>query len=266
MKFCFCKFPSFSLRKTNRYNKNTELSKLSFDDVDKFSLNGQTHQAKVVDVYDGDTVHVLIHVFGENHRFMVRLLGLDSPEMAPLKSQPRREELKTIAYLARNRMIQLTTDVADDFDINERYSRPLVKEMCGKSRKMVTLNFGDFDLHGRPLAHITTPEHDDLSQVLINENLAQVYDGGTKNDPLFIFKRRGELEAAVIADVAPPVVPVPGAMSPTKAKAASDAEARIIKLKEKAEARVRSRAEAIAKVKAQKEANARKDAAEKAKK
>lgn len=73
------------------------LHKINLENAKPFSLEGQTYDCRVYlgdprdvhekqtksDVYDGDTLHVVIIYLGIPHKFTIRLLGIDTPEMRP---------------------------------------------------------------------------------------------------------------------------------------------------------------------------------------
>ena len=49
--------------------------------VELFSLEGQEHLAKVVDVYDGDTIKCVFPIHNKLYRWNCRLSGVDTPEI-----------------------------------------------------------------------------------------------------------------------------------------------------------------------------------------
>lgn len=51
----------------------------------------EVHYCKVIDVYDGDTVTVIIRKRREWIQIKVRMLGYDAPEIKPPKNKPDRE-------------------------------------------------------------------------------------------------------------------------------------------------------------------------------
>lgn len=61
---------------------NPRLSKTT-QDTPLFSLRGLRFAAKVVRVYDGDTIHCVFKFNGSFQRFKIRMMGYDSPEMKP---------------------------------------------------------------------------------------------------------------------------------------------------------------------------------------
>ena len=46
-----------------------------------FSLEGQTMIAKVVKVYDADTIHIVLPLFNKLMKFKTRFIGIDSAEI-----------------------------------------------------------------------------------------------------------------------------------------------------------------------------------------
>jgi endonuclease YncB( thermonuclease family) len=105
----------------------------------KFSLEGLTRTAHVVKVYDGDTIKAVFNPFPQDPdskkwKFRIRLLEVDTNEMAPKKKdypdEEIREEIKRLAKLARD-------------DLAEKI---LYKE--------ITVKCGPFDPFGRILGYI----------------------------------------------------------------------------------------------------------------
>lgn len=82
------------------------------DKAPKFSLNGITTQAKVIKVYDGDTITV---IFKYNNKFWTwrcRLLGINAPELR--KASPFSYECRDILReKILNKEVKL---VIEDFD------------------------------------------------------------------------------------------------------------------------------------------------------
>ena len=74
----------------------------SYDiDTPLFSLKGQKGFCRLVDVYDGDTAKVVLDVFGNKFKFIVRLVGIDTCEITS-----KNEDLKIKAIDARNKILE----------------------------------------------------------------------------------------------------------------------------------------------------------------
>lgn len=127
-----------------------ELNCLDCSKIKKFSLQNMVCKAKVVSVYDGDTV-TLVFKFGEEYyKWKCRLDGIDTPE---IKSKNADE--KMLAIQAR------------DF---------LREKILGK---VVDITCGDFDKYGRLLVKIAL-ENECINDLMIGGGYAKAYFGGTK--------------------------------------------------------------------------------------
>jgi len=121
-------------------------------DINYFSLDGYETKAKVVKVYDGDTVHVVFQMFDKYYKWNCRILHVDTPEL-----RTKDLEEKKRGYECRDKLAALILD------------------------KIVLLNCSKFDKYGRLLVEITVPETGvKIHEYLISEGLANKYEGKTK--------------------------------------------------------------------------------------
>ena len=155
-------------------------------DINEFSLKGQEHIAKVVYIYDGDTVHIVINLNNVPTKFNCRLIGIDSPEMLPKNVNDQALKAKEIekAIKARNYLI---TKVTDQQIVNKKISKKDIKDLCAKSRKLINVKCFDFDKYGRLLIEIYDRTNGTNTTKSINQNMidlgyAVAYDGGTKKE------------------------------------------------------------------------------------
>ena len=125
-----------------------------------FSLDGETHDAKVVYVYDGDTMHVVFKKFGQYYRWNSRIIGVDTPELKTKNEREKKHGLKV---------------------------RDATREVL--MHRIVKVKCFSFDKYGRLLIDVVMPDNMQikdsseplmLSQWLIQNNYAYAYDGGTK--------------------------------------------------------------------------------------
>lgn len=126
-----------------------------------FSFAGHRCLAKVVDVYDGDTIRVVFEYRGELIQYAVRMLGYDSPEMRPPKASPTRDAEKAAA----------------------RASAAALTEKIGDA--IVHLECGAFDKYGRLLATVFTRARDgsrgeDVNAWMLANRYGVPYGGGAK--------------------------------------------------------------------------------------
>lgn len=127
------------------------------------SFEGMRFRAKIVDVYDGDTIRCVFRWNGNLLQQKIRTIGYDSPEMKPLKSAPDRDAEKKAAHAARDALQQ---------------------QIGGQT---VFIRCGGFDKYGRLLATIFKPSgwlgrEDGLNvnQWMIDNHYGVPYGGGTK--------------------------------------------------------------------------------------
>ena len=139
------------------YNVNMDIP-IDWNEIDsnvkEFSFEGETKIAKVVSVYDGDTVKVVFPVLRKLFKFNCRISGVDTPEI-------------------RTR------------DKVEKEHGLFVRDQLRKKilNKVVTIKCGDFDKYGRLLIDIKERgalTEETVSEWLINKDYAFAYDGGTK--------------------------------------------------------------------------------------
>lgn len=120
-------------------------------DVNEFSFRGEKKFAKVVSVYDGDTVKVVFAVLGKLYKFNCRIQHVDTPEIRTRNKKEKDYGLKVRDELRKKIMNKVVTIVCDDFD-----------------------------KYGRLLIDIKIEEEQLLSEWLIKNNYAFRYDGKTK--------------------------------------------------------------------------------------
>ena len=129
------------------------------ENTEYMSMENNTYQAKIVYIYDGDTMHVVFKEFGKYFRWNCRISGVDTPE---LRTKNLRE--KEMGYKVRDELRKLFMD------------------------KIVKIKCGEFDKYGRLLIDVYVPDdirsenktEQMLSEWLIENKYAYAYDGGTK--------------------------------------------------------------------------------------
>lgn len=168
---CFSWMRSFQLfHFSTKYSKSTmdvieRLKSVNHHEIPLFSFLGKTMYARVVDVYDGDTLTVIFEYNGEIIKYKMRAMGYDCAEMKPKKNDPNREKEKELAKLARSRFI----------------------ELMGGEDTIVQIQFLEFDKYGRILGYIYPKDADiknsiSINQIMINEGHGKAYSGGTKEE------------------------------------------------------------------------------------
>ena len=171
---------------TNSNNQEVleELKNIKSSDIQQFTLNGLKTSGKIVEIYDGDTCKIVLLNNNILQKFNCRINGIDTPEMKPLLSKSNREiEIKN-AYKCRNRLIQLSTSVSANTDIDS----DVKKVSLDTNTKIVYIECLEFDKYGRLLVNIydnDTFKSMSYNEILVNEGFAKKYNGGTKDEFIY---------------------------------------------------------------------------------
>jgi endonuclease YncB( thermonuclease family) len=99
-----------------------ELRELNYKDTPTFTFAGTIASAKVVKVYDGDTVTVAFKFVDKFWKVSVRMLGYDSPEIKSKDEVEKKCAACVRDYLA-DRVLGEIVEV--EFGKNDKYGRPL---------------------------------------------------------------------------------------------------------------------------------------------
>jgi endonuclease YncB( thermonuclease family) len=146
-----------------------------------FSLAGQKLIGRVVGVYDGDTMTVVLPIFNQVFKFSVRLDGIDTCEMKS-KSDTNKNLAKSAKTCVMEHLIRaysLQQPLQDD------------KHFFDNHIVLVRVECHEFDKYGRLLANVypvcdtsssskTSFSDESLSTTLLNQHLAYSYAGKTK--------------------------------------------------------------------------------------
>jgi len=126
----------------------------NINDAPRFSkcVENQTVEAKIISVYDGDTVKAIFPLNGVLYKWNCRLIGIDTPEIRTSYALE-----KKYGYEVRDKL-------------REKILNSVVQLKCG-----------DLDKYGRLLVEIVCDNGScNVNQWLIDNNYAFAYDGGTK--------------------------------------------------------------------------------------
>lgn len=143
-------------------------------DTKMFSLNGINTYARVVDIYDGDTMTCVIPLFNDYYKFTIRLNGIDTCEI-----RNKNINLKQKGLMAKKLIIDtLLPNNNCTIDITKNDLREYLKSHI----VIIWLECLEFDKYGRLLGNIYIDKESDvsLSKLLLDNNLAYSYDGGSK--------------------------------------------------------------------------------------
>lgn len=140
----------------------------------KFTLSGLATYAKVINVYDGDSITCIMPLFNDFFIFDVRLNGIDTCEI-----HSNSEFLKRKALEARKIILDFI-DTQNDIKLNA--SKKEIQDYMYNHNVIVWLKCYDFDKYGRVMADIyaNSESCESLSKLLLDNNLAYEYTGSTK--------------------------------------------------------------------------------------
>jgi micrococcal nuclease len=127
--------------------------------VKSFTFEGRKCEGKVVSVYDGDTVKIVIPLTDKEpdrlYRWNCRLINIDTPELRT-KNKKEKEFGKQVRDFLKEKILD----------------------------KVVTVSCLDFDKYGRLLVELFIND-ESINNWLIDKGYAKKYDGGKKS-PWFI--------------------------------------------------------------------------------
>lgn len=146
----------------------------NINNTEFFTLNGIKTYARLVDVYDGDTITCIIPVFNNYYKFHIRLNDLDTCEI-----KNKNDELKKRALLARHTILNI---ICNNNNLDLHCSRKEIQDYLSINVYLVYLDCLTFDKYGRVLANVYESHISEktLSQILIDQQLGYHYDGKKK--------------------------------------------------------------------------------------
>jgi endonuclease YncB( thermonuclease family) len=147
--------PELVLEPPHVRTKVEQLENLDPNVVPKVPMQNEIIDARIEEIYDGDTVKIIV-LFGDvPFRISLRILGVDAPEIkhgAGRLPQEHEAAVKVREYL------------------NSLFPKNIAK-----------VKFTEWDKYGgRILGHLYTSEGEDVSELLISGGWARVYQGEKK--------------------------------------------------------------------------------------
>lgn len=140
----------------------------------EFSLKGIETYCRLVDMYDADTLTLIVPLFDHYYKFACRVYGIDTAEI-----KSKLHEHKELAHKAKNKMLHYCG--VTSIDLNRMYTRKEIQTILSEKVYLLWCKFDKFDKYGRPIVYVYDKENGtDLATLLLQENLANAYFGGTK--------------------------------------------------------------------------------------
>ena len=156
------------------------LEQYNIHNTNEFTLNNIFTEARVIDIYDGDTCTIIIKFNNIYNKFTVRLNGIDTCEM-----KAKSAENKKKAYLARDRLLNLVTNIPQQ---NDSLPRKTVRDLLNREVYLINICITGTDKYGRLLGDLYSlndvAKTVSFSSILLTEKLAYAYDGKTKKSEI----------------------------------------------------------------------------------
>lgn len=183
-----------TIRRCFCFRSTDDVEKASYrlcdiDSTSIFRIEPNQQWARVVDVYDGDTITCIIKLHKKYpYKFQVRLAGIDTCEL-----RSKNPDVRSKALEARQFVIQTITGCSE-VTLKELTTRTSIKTFLNKTSYFIWIHVTGFDKYGRVLATIYTERPGNfgnsghkilqtpksLSERLVENGLAYAYDGKTK--------------------------------------------------------------------------------------
>ena len=151
-------------------SKNKEDFRQYGGSTPELSINGLKTYGRLIDIYDGDTIKVILPTFDSYYKFTIRLNGIDTCEI-----RSKDKVLQDNALKARDRLFELLTN-------NKVNNKNDIKNILESDVHLVWVECCNKDKYGRILANIYKNKDTEksVSEILLEEKLAYKYEGKTK--------------------------------------------------------------------------------------
>lgn len=150
------------------------MENITFENTNYFNFDGLNVKAKILKIYDGDSFIIGFSFNNSYIKYKCRLNGLDSPEIKAYD-----EKLKHDAYMARNKLIKLLTDIEIDDNNTDSYQK--INKKMNNNKKIIDVKLHDFDKYGRILIDIII-DNTIINDTLVDNVYWNKYDGGKKQN------------------------------------------------------------------------------------
>jgi endonuclease YncB( thermonuclease family) len=155
------------IKKIDVYHTD-DLVNNSFENIKKYTYDGLITKAKVIDVYDGDTITIVFYFNDNPIKDSFRMYGYDSPEIKPRKNILVRDLHVKAGKLVRDYLKQLILGkvVWVKFCKEEKYGRLM----------------GNIFMIGEKSKDCFEGTEQCINDIMIEKKCGKTYDGGHKSD------------------------------------------------------------------------------------
>lgn len=148
----------------NSVYEHNKLQNINSNDVSLFSLNGKHFTAKIIEIYDGDTITVIFKLFGNYYKWKCRIMHVDTPEI--------------------KKMVKAVTEEEKNKNEKEKKRAIAIRDIMREKliNQIVLIHCFHYDKYGRLLIEFNLPETNiKIHNWLIENNYAKPYEGKHKN-------------------------------------------------------------------------------------
>lgn len=158
-----------------------KLKNITLDTCSANNFDNQLRYARVISIYDGDTITCAVALDGVIRQYKVRMYGYDSPEMKPSLKNPNREAEKVAAVAAKEYLAGLIMGkiIVIKFEPPsfDKYGRLLVTVYYQQPE--VNQCFWILSLFQTKESYIKNATN--INEHMVNQGHGVYYDGGTKS-------------------------------------------------------------------------------------
>lgn len=149
---------------------NDLLADARWDNTPALDLDGHETIARVLDVYDGDTLTVAMPWKDGVYKFTIRLLGINAEEIKGTTGDTKERANAARVLLAQN-------IAGGKFSVDAKTTRAVLRKSLGQHDCRVRIACKSFDKYGRVLANVYSTQEGGacLSKVLLESGLARSY-------------------------------------------------------------------------------------------
>jgi endonuclease YncB( thermonuclease family) len=146
------------------------LSENTFESLPLWGLEGEKMYGKVTKVIDADTIEIVVMIGGGPQKHRVRFIGIDTPELNPIKTVMHRDLQKKAAQKVCDFLIQTFSEI--------------------RIPNVVWVEFGKKDKFGRILGEVFIEDRDSdfpnlrsrisINKLLLDSNMAKPFGVGKR--------------------------------------------------------------------------------------
>jgi len=161
--------PPVVIKRTPMTTTTDPLANARWDNTQALNLDGYATEARVLDVYDGDTLTVAMPWKDGVYKFTIRILGINAEEIKGTTGDVKERANAARVLLAQN-------VIGGRFPIDSKTTRAALRKFLDAHDCRVRVECKAFDKYGRVLANVYSMDGNAcLSKVLLESGLVRSY-------------------------------------------------------------------------------------------